>query len=121
MPRKKKDLKALQSLWYSKLKKSGFEDIEVSETKLKRYDAEYFLAKGADEATETVEYYNECEEFLRRHVFFSKSDRLVWRLHCTGLTEEEIAKQLKVQQPAISKVLARLTKVMLDERSNNDS
>lgn len=120
MQRKKKpkDLKSVKSIWYKKLKKSGFYDIEENEHKLKRYDADYFLHLGVDKATETSQYYSNCEEFLRKHLFFSKSDRYIWRLHCTGMTEVQIAKQIGVHESTISRVLSRLRKIMEDERSN---
>jgi len=122
MPRKKqaKQFKQLQAKWYAKLSKSGFEDIEANDNKLKRYDAEYFLSTSVDKAMETLQYYKQCEEFLREHNFFSKSDRGIWRLHCTGMTEEEIAKHFGVNQSTISRILGRIHKVMQDDRSDNN-
>ncbi len=108
MPQKK----SLRETWYNKLKKLGFDDIETKDEHLKRHDAYYFATWSEAQHGEIRAYYNECQDFYREHNFYSKSDKYVWKLHCQGMTQDEIAKDIGVNQKTISDVIIRLTRKM---------
>lgn len=108
--------KTLKEIWASKLKKSGFNDIETKDEYLKRYDSYYFASWSEAQHEEIRAYYNECQDFHRENLFYSKSDKYVWKLHCQGMTQDEIAKNIGVNQKTISDVIIRLTKKMKNGR-----
>lgn len=122
MPRKKipKTFQSIKRVWYNKLKSSGFEDIEKGEY-LKRFDSFHFAGYSKEQHKEIDEYYTQCQEFLKTHMFYSKSDKHVWKKHCEGYTDKEIAETIGVTERAINYVVNRLKKVMEDDRSDNNS
>jgi hypothetical protein len=93
------ELKKLQKLWYAKLKKSGFNDIEQDEDNLKVWSADKFGPKkalvqnGGWEAKE--EYYRLSGWFLNEYQFATKLERLIWEEHDKGISIVDITKMLK--------------------------
>lgn len=94
-PSQPKDLKALQKIWYEKLKKSGFKDAERPDGRFhlcasslpSRYNSTFFAARE--------EYFRLAGQLLHEYPFESTSQMLVWRLHSEGLSIREIVKELR--------------------------
>jgi hypothetical protein len=96
---KKVDLNKLKKIWYKKLKKSGFEDIERDEYSLKYTTSNALFSKHGRIRTGThvmiQEYYYMAEHFLNSYTFASERDRVIWNYHTNGLSNDNIAKTLK--------------------------
>lgn len=122
----KSQLKDLQKLWYQKLKASGFEDIEDTESPreyLKTWHSCYFLHRHEPETFQLQqEYYRRASHFLHDHSFQTPSERLIWQYHTDGMSQRDIAETLKskglkvnsisVNKDDVNKVICKLAKVM---------
>lgn len=108
----KAQFKKLQDKWYRKLEKSGFEDIEDTNSPremLKTWDSQYFLHIGTPMQFEARQIYFEmCTNFLNTHKFISEADKAIWELHTEGFSLREIAKKKKRSTDAIFKTVKRL-------------
>ena len=110
------ELKKLQKEWYSKLEAEGFEDIEDSAGRLKRWDSFYFkLRHRGPRFAAKEEYFRIAERFLYSHSFSEKADKLIWKMHSEGLSCREIAIQLKNQgiktnKDVVNRTIAELRK-----------
>lgn len=114
----KKQLKALQTKWYAKLKRDGFEDIEqTSDDKgyLKQYDNSYYMARYTPlEFGNKQEYYIKAQHFLVEHAFETEQEKQIWKLHSEGFSLREIAKIIKkFKKDKVAAILTRLKEVML--------
>ena len=113
----KRQLQALTQKWYQKLKKSGFDDIEMPNGKwLKQYHNEYYQARYTPlEFQNKEEYFRKARHFLIEHAFESEKDRLVWQLHSEGLSLREITKKLKIKlkHHHVGDIIVRLRNIML--------
>lgn len=117
------DLIALQKLWYEKLKKSGFEDIEnISFGKnhgtLKTWHSNnFFYQYTEDEFRERMEYYEMLIDFYWHYTGFkNKREKEIWRLYSEGWSRRRIAihlsKKKKISDSWIQKILSKLRQVM---------
>lgn len=116
---KSKNFKNLQVKWYSKLKKSGFEDQEHDEEHLKQYSGKTGikddqLRSGLTALGETYKYnyYLKAREFLDTFKFKNKTERKMWELHSEGIGIRVIANKLKTYRRKVHETLQRLVKVM---------
>lgn len=92
---KPEDLKALQKLWYEKLKSEGFDDIEDGPY-LKEWDSFYFQTRHEPQSFSLKhEYYYLAEHFLTSFEFKSEIEKEIWRLHSEGLGFRDISKAIK--------------------------
>jgi IS30 family transposase len=88
---KDKQLKRQQKIWYAKLKKEGFKDIEYADGSLKGHAKKRsFVQQQA-----TQEYYYLCYHFLHEYKFDSELERIIWEYHTNGLSARDIAVTLK--------------------------
>lgn len=99
MDNSSKEFKALQAKWYSKLEKSGFEDIEKHEGFLK-WSPRQTLNKSYNkdrkpflDAKET--YFRLAGYFLYDYEFVKKNDRIIWKLHAEGVSYRQMSTLLK--------------------------
>lgn len=94
----------LRDVWYKKLEKSGFQDIERDENTLKEYSSWIFspkralLQNGGWQAKAT--YYSMAERFLQEYPFNTerRSGRLsqiIWEYHSNAISIRDIVKILK--------------------------
>jgi len=113
-------LKALQKIWYKKLKDDGFVDIEEFHENpfLKNSESTYFFRRYTpEEYAEKEEYYSCARRFLYRYSFETKLDREVWHLHSEGIGYREIADRLrsrrfKCNKDSVNKIVVRLVEIM---------
>lgn len=118
MDRNSKEFKDLQSTWYAKLEKDGFEDIEQSEDILKIWNRLRY-----DNVTTTIsaisQYYRLAGHFLHDFQFESELDKFVWEHHAQGLTVRDIAKLAgeagfkKKHKSQVDRTIIKLRKEML--------
>lgn len=117
---KSKSFKKLQSIWYRKLKRSGFNDIEQDEIYLKQYagirepniDENSGIPANNIGNTRKYNYYRNCREHLGNHEFKTKWDRRVFEMHSEGVGIREIAKKLKTYRRRVHEAIQRMVKEM---------
>lgn len=112
----KTNLEKLQKIWYEKLKKSGFDDIENENGELTRG-----LPRVTNQAPIQIEviqhYYSWARSFLHEHEFKSEFEKAVWELHSEGIAVRAISVELrrkgyKKQKDAVWYVVKRLEQLM---------
>lgn len=123
----KKEFLAEQKKWYDKLKKEGFQDIELIDWETGRV---YERTMGVSQADivntwtrEQEEYYRLAAQFvhaLREAGKESKEAIRIWELHAEGLGYRKIAKKLGVPKSRVERVVPRLKKQMLEAREDWD-
>lgn len=89
--------KQLQEAWYSKLKESGFKDIEYADGSLKSYVPTSFTARDPLMQSVTEEYYRMCYHFLNEYKFESELEKVIWEYHSNGLSARNIYKILTAE------------------------
>lgn len=114
-------LKKLQAKWYRKLKESGFEDIEDTESPkefLKEWHSTWFKTHSTPESfKERHRCYQQRTYFATSHTFSSELEERVWCLYSDGFSYREIAKMTRTKENKSNKdkvkdIIDRLTKVM---------
>lgn len=112
----KAELAKLTKVWYKKLKKSGFEDIEQSDGKLKEWHSFKFAVGGqnAIQIYAKTKFYDAAREMLTKHTFATARERKIWALYSEGESARGIAKKLKLGRFIVSSTVNRLIKIMVD-------
>ncbi len=108
------NLKKLQAVWYKKLKKSGFDDIEKNEYELIEPSSIFSRTTGRSESSLTTigkeakrDYYMMATDFLNTYEFTSDLERIIWEYHSNGLSLKDICETLnkiRRKKVAFSKV-----------------
>lgn len=97
------DYASEKKVWYAKLAKSGFVDVEYDEYNLKR-NSGYLNEDGREgvnlekrrlKLEQTLEYYSMCRRFLWDFNFQSKIEKVIWEYHSESISCRNIAKILK--------------------------
>jgi hypothetical protein len=139
---KQPTLKQLTKTWYKKLKDTGFEDIEDTNSKremLKTWSSRFIKnhtpptgsqvsAITEDEVAACMtlneakaEFYRLAEHFLNSHTFNSKLEKAIWALRSEGASYRTIAKTLSkntkkiINKDNIGTIVQNLEKLMLEE------
>lgn len=91
---------ALYNKWYSKLKKSGFEDIEWYDKKRAKGQNSDFLIDQSSKIRASyrqsiAEHYRLCRNFLTHYKFRDRKEKLIFKLYTDGTTYRSILKILK--------------------------
>lgn len=112
----KQQLKQLQKKWYKKLKDTGFNDIEDTDSvneMLKTWDSHYFIYVTTPEQFQArSDYYDRCSTFLNEHKFLTKLDKKIWELHSEGIPLRTAAKQVNKSVAFVFKATRRLRAAM---------
>lgn len=125
MQNKSKKFKDLQTEWYAKIQNLGFEDIEQDEQHLKVWQSHFFKSNYSPATFQAKEsYYQSAGRFLNDHTFERPMEHLVWSLHATGISNRQIAVQLKKQghktnRNMIDRIVKRLSKTMIASWGQN--
>lgn len=96
----------LQRIWYAKIKKLGFKDIECTQenslfpllkgkSKIQAHEVEHFDRKQ--------EYFERCGEFLHVHKFRNADQKKIFELHTAGIGIREIASSLGLKPGSFSR------------------
>ena len=123
-PFKTKEFEKLQAVWYKKLSKKGFKDIERTdrvgkeENRLKT-DATENIAHlyTIERFTAREDYYRAAGHFLYDYKFKTPKERYIWELHATGKSIREIvtilkSRRQKAYKDLVHAVIKRLTEEM---------
>lgn len=96
-------LNALQKKWYRKLKQSGFNDIEDTNSPreyLKTWEsthfAKIFQLRGAEQYHGQALYYERAGKFLHEYRFKTRTQKQIWKLHSEGIGMNRIATTLEI-------------------------
>lgn len=85
----------LRKIWYKKLERSGFNDIELNDNDLKEPSSIFRLSRNPQVVWKAkVAYYHMATRFLNDYEFKSKQDKIIWEYHTEGLACRNIAKLL---------------------------
>lgn len=95
MAKKSNEYEKLKALWYEKLKKSGFKDIEQDEYNLKIWSTQFTQQKSINTWQAKESYYNMANKFLHDYTFKSRLDQIIWEYHANGMSVRSIATTLK--------------------------
>jgi hypothetical protein len=91
-----RDFKELQKHWYTKLRDEGFEDIEDDQGRPKEWDFNFFRNRfDPIKYQATLQYYAWARFVLTTFKFRNELERMIWELHCEGLSERKIAIRIK--------------------------
>jgi hypothetical protein len=116
--KKKTELERVQSVWYKKLKDSGFNDIEQDNQSINRSISKAFLKKDPVIREVVQEYYCMAYHFLNEYEFDTELDKVMWEYHTNGLSARNIAKLLnatkvtKTSKTAVWKTVKKLEDIM---------
>jgi hypothetical protein len=122
MDRNSKEFKELKAKWDKKLEKSGLENIEQEDGNLKNWSSRVFSSsRSGINVEDRIEYYKSVEgyyrtagQFLHEYKFKSNKEKLIWELHCEGLSVREIMiimrkRKFRVYSNGIYDVIRRLS------------
>lgn len=105
--------KALNKHWQEKLKKTGFEDIEQEDGRLKIWSANFLSNHFSDTTYRAKEtYYRLASQFLHEYRFKNKKEKSIWEEHCSGKGRREICKLLNLKEFYVRKTLERFIALM---------
>lgn len=111
----KAELAKLTKAWYKKLKKSGFEDIEQADGRLKDWHSFRFAVAGQNpvQMYAKTRFYDAAREMLTKYTFATAQDRKIWALYSEGESARGIARQLKLGRIKVNNAVNRLIKEMV--------
>ena len=96
MSQSNKEYEKLKTIWYKRLKKSGFTDIERNEKDFNGGGSSRFArSRYIAELPARTEYYNLANRFLLEHEFTSELERIIWEYHANGIGSRNMAKLLR--------------------------
>lgn len=108
----------LRAIWYKKLDKAGFKDIERDEDNLKSWTATK-VNRSLHSWESKEAYYQMATNFLSDYTFASNTEKLIWEYHAEGISTRDIAKLLKnkvktmvVSRTTMWATVRRLEKIM---------
>lgn len=122
-PRKKrlqkpKTYEQLRTVWYKKLAKAGFEDVEYDETRIKDGSSKFRRSVAILNWESKNEYYYLAAQFLNDYKFESHLERIVWEYHSNGLSKMDIVntinktKTVHMYRTKVYRILKRLIEEM---------
>lgn len=115
---KKEELAKLTKVWYAKLAKEGFKDIEPHENTLTAWHSKIINTYTSEEVYAKQVYYNMANQFLNDHQFETILERVIWEYWANGISVRNIAEQFnrvkidKIQKSSVWKIVRRLEKQM---------
>lgn len=118
------EFKKLNKQWRKVLKKTGFDDAEQEDEKLKFWADSYFKRHYnpvLDNAK--IEYYRMAGYLLNEHTFDNEAEKEIWALHITGLGVDPLVKVLKkrgfkVHKYSTHEIIQKLRKIMQEKYLN---
>lgn len=115
--KKQQSLKELQDVWYKKLEKSGFQDIEQDTDNLKVWSSVFFLRHSPEQIQAKQAYYQMASNFLEDHEFKTRREEIIWSYHSEGISYRDISKllkkvRIKLSHTAVQNVVHKLQVAM---------
>ena len=115
-PFKNKKFKSLQKLWYKKLAKTGFVDIEntnLPDPDIKKCDVIHFNKVTPDEYETRTKYYSLARGLLNTFAFESELHKKIWEYHSEGISTRKIEKLINEEYKSTSiKLIIQKIKAM---------
>jgi len=112
-------------VWYDKLAKSGFEDIEERHSPremLKQWHSHSFRSSGTpDQFVAKQEHYLSALHVLRNYKFATKLDRQVWACYAYGKSIRKTERLIGVKRDVVHRTLTRLKYDIFGIRKSNDN
>lgn len=101
-----KDLKALQKYWNSRLKASGFRDIEDEHERLINHDVSFSYMFEDELAVfkGTEEYFEQARHWLHTD-YLKDREKFIWEHYCDGKTHEEISKITGLSRQRVTQIV----------------
>lgn len=112
-PKAKNDYESLKKTWYSKLKKSGFKDIEADSGGLHTWSSSKFKDHNETTFFAKQDFYFMAGRFYHDHKFKSVKEKNIWKRYADGASMREIAKHYDMNKTAVMKLIKELTNLML--------
>ena len=114
----KTELEKQTAIYYKKLKREGFDDIEYPNGSIRSAFPKNARNKAPDYWEHIHEYYYVANHFLHEYQFETKIDKIIWTYHAEGLSVRDIANTLKKvkikkkQRGAVHNTIKRLESIM---------
>lgn len=115
---KKEELAKLTKVWYAKLAKEGFKDIEPHENTLTAWHSKIINTYTSTEAEAKQIYYNMANHFLNDYQFESILEKVIWEYWAAGVSVRDIAEQLTrveikhMRKSSVWKIVRKIEKLM---------
>jgi len=108
-----KVLKELESVWYEKLRESGFEDIEDTshpDRPLISWHSFRFGYMTEVKRRLAVDYYEQGKQLLYSYEFKNEKEKAIWALHIEGYSSRQIVNILGNKRRCKRWVVTEITK-----------
>lgn len=125
-----KEFKKLQQLWYKKLEKNGFDDIESKVLSNKtlipylRSTPEHEVNRSTNKSkvyliAQKQDYFRAVGHFLYDHKFTNEVERLIWEYHSDGKSLRETSSllknhRIKIAYTQVKEIIQKIRKQMFD-------
>ena len=106
------ELQRLTEVWYKKLSKAGFKDIEDSQERLLEYHNTKYSVRDPLAFASQQRYYELSAQLLHTHSFRDSEHRTIWDLHCQGRSNQSIAKRVNRSKYYVFTVIESLAKLI---------
>lgn len=111
----------LKVVWYAKLKKSGFQDIETDRGVLKTWSSRFASKKVQRDYDAKMTYHYMAAQFLNNYKFASRFERIVWEYHSEAISADDIAEVIfklkitKLKKASLHTTIIRIIKRLRHE------
>jgi hypothetical protein len=108
---KDSEYKKLRSIWYRKLRKKGFKDVEAHLSHHPTSPASTWYLQTLytpEQFEEHSRYYQLAGQMLYEYPFANKMDKAVWALHAEGRTVRDIGKAVGLSVEPVQSIIKRL-------------
>ena len=117
---KQSDYEKLKAIWYEKLEKEGFNDIESDEFTIKNPSSKLNSKYYREAEGRATAYYRLVDNFLNEYKFADRTEEIMWEYHANGMSCREITETLrkvnliKTNRTSVWVVIKRLEQEMFN-------
>lgn len=111
MSKNSQEYKKLRSVWYRKLRKKGFKDIEHSMSQhTGSVSSTWYLSNlyTPEELEEHSRYYQLAGQLLHEYAFANKTEKTIWAMHADGRTVREIGEVVGLSVEPVQRAITRI-------------
>ena len=118
-----KTYEELRDIWYAKLKRKGFEDVEKTNGRLRSWSNRFTTERTIREYDAKSTYYLMASQFLNNYKFKSKLETVIWEYHTNAISIDNIAEIIyklkivhlkkKALHTTIYRIITRLRREMM--------
>jgi Mor family transcriptional regulator len=126
MNHQSKSFNKLQKDWYKRLKDEGFNDIETTDERLKKWESSRIRQALKNDTAmilinAKIEYYRIAEQFLYNHKFESVYEKQIWELHTEGKPMRAIGKLFECSHVEIFNIVKKLKILCFPKRKAKEN